>query len=74
MICSRCSTVDSIPFLLRSSMILHLLQALHLHETSMTWGDISAIAVITPLLAVHPREEHVPSKLVGISTASVERA
>ena len=40
----------------------------------MTWDNISAIAVTTPLLAVHPREDHVPSKLVVTSTTSVEGA
>ena len=38
----------------------------------MTWDNISTIAVTTPLLAVHPREDHVPSKRVSISTAFVE--
>ena len=50
------------------------MQTLHFYETSMTWDDISAIAVRTLLLAVHPRENHVPSKLVGISTTSVRGA
>ena len=40
----------------------------------MTWDDVSATAVTMPLLAAYPREEHVPSKLVGISTTSLEWA
>ena len=40
----------------------------------MTWDDISTIAVTTPLLAANPGEDHAPSKLVGISTTSVEWA
>ena len=49
------------------------MQALHLYETSMTWDDISAIAVTRPLLGVHPQEDHVPSKLFGISTTLLKK-
>ena len=38
----------------------------------MTWDDISAIAVTMSLLAVHPWEDHVPSKLIDIPTTSIE--
>ena len=38
----------------------------------MIWNGISAIAVTTSLLSVHPRYDHTPSELLDISTTSVE--
>ena len=43
-------------------MILHRLQTLHLYETSITWDNISAIAVTRPLLTTYLKEDYVPSE------------